>query len=280
MDDIGLNLKTYWRETRPIGLAYAKEITAEFDALWNSCKITAANYEMFEVVNSLVARQTTLTIYLAQDPLLWNVHFVPIIQRCIFEIHINLAWIFKKPVERSKQFVEYGLGLQKLYIEHLKANRDSYGEHFEEMLGAEINWLHSQRNPDLLLVDVGVSWSGLSLRDMAQEVALIDYYNLYYSLLNAAVHSNWHFIGKHNVERCENVLHRRHFLPSVGGVESDMSLLVSTVGMLNDSYELYKRSTDAQAEVGEAYQSLKQARASLFAKYSSQQKKASEDNVD
>jgi hypothetical protein len=46
---------------------------------------------------------------------------------------IAAAWILKDPTKRARQFVEYGLGQEKLYVERLKqAKENESGEGQED----------------------------------------------------------------------------------------------------------------------------------------------------
>jgi hypothetical protein len=40
----------------------------------------------------------------------------PIILRAMVDLYITLSWIFKDPLERSKKYIAYGLGQEKLEI--------------------------------------------------------------------------------------------------------------------------------------------------------------------
>jgi hypothetical protein len=56
---------------------------------------------------------------------------------------------------------------------------------------------------------------GKSVRAMAEEVGLSDLYRTGYQLQSGVVHSEWWSIEMHSMERCLNVLHRGHLIPSM-----------------------------------------------------------------
>ena len=151
-----------------------------------------------------------------------------------------------------------------MYIEHLKINKDKYEDDIDALITAETESLNMQKNPEFIPVDISGNWSGLALRDMAIEVDMKDYYDFYYPRLSSAIHSNWHFIGKVNVSQCDNVMHRFHFVPKLAGIESNTSLLMITLGMLNMSFDLYQDNFMIDAEVGYAYQNAGTACKKLF----------------
>jgi hypothetical protein len=63
---------------------------------------------------------------------------------------------------------------------------------------------------------------GKSLRAMAEECGLIDLYRRAYYMASGVAHSEWWSIEEHAMERCCNILHGGHLIPSLslnaGGV--------------------------------------------------------------
>lgn len=113
---------------------------------WDKFNVKVSDSETYEVIGGLLARQATLTIYLAQAPQIWNGHIAPLILRCMTDVHINLAWIIDSPKERAKKYILYGLGQEKLHTEHL---RNEYNmerpkdSKLEKLIQAKESWLNS-----------------------------------------------------------------------------------------------------------------------------------------
>lgn len=56
---------------------------------------------------------------------------------------------------------------------------------------------------------------GKSIRAMAEEAGLLDFYRQAYSLASGVAHSEWWSIETHAMEPCLNVLHGLHLIPSL-----------------------------------------------------------------
>jgi len=70
------------------------------------------------VIGALIARQCYLSVKLCRNPDIWEWNIGPLILRSMTDCYITLAWILKDPDLRSKQYIGYGLGQEKLNIEH------------------------------------------------------------------------------------------------------------------------------------------------------------------
>jgi hypothetical protein len=109
----------FWERTE-IMHEYARAAESELTERWKNWKLDLTYREMYEVIGALLGRQVTLATSLALSPENWNQHVAPLILRSMADNYITLAWIFCEPVERSRKFFYYGLGQEKLQIEHLK----------------------------------------------------------------------------------------------------------------------------------------------------------------
>ena len=175
------------------------------------------NIEGYEVVGALLARQTTLAIDLASAPNIWTPHTAPLILRAMADVHIAMVWLFGDLPSRAKQFVDDGLGVIKLEIEHRKREQLDAKEcgdvgDYQNRIDYLESWINSQRIYDLVEVNLG-SWSGLTTRKMAEEADCLDFYNYVFQPFSSAVHSNWAHVSQFNTIYCENPAHRFHKLP-------------------------------------------------------------------
>ena len=182
---------------------------------------------MHEVVGGLLARQATLAKEIAGAPSLWNGHSAPILLRAMADVHINLAWLILDPPTRSLKYIAYGLGQAKLELEHRRAeigDRTPTAEE-EAMLGHREAWINRQRATFLQDVDLG-KWSGLSVRQMAEEAGCLDFYHYVYTPFSGAAHSMWHHVEPYNLRTCANPLHRHHRVPESKTLEPDVHYLL------------------------------------------------------
>jgi len=190
---------------------YKEVVIAGFDDRWGKVKQEIYNKHITETIGALMSRQATLSIEMAAAPTTWNGHVAP--------LYIILAWILEKPEERSKKYIEYGLGQEKLYIEYLEEalseDPDSYDSGtIREMIEARKGWLNAQLADWAIEVNVG-SWSGMSAREMAKEIGRESIYKHAYVPFSGAVHNMWQHVGIYNVVPCKNPLHKWHVVPKI-----------------------------------------------------------------
>ena len=222
-----------------------------------SWKFDLGKIEIYEVIGGLLARQVTLATDIAMSPLMWNSHSAPVLLRAMADVHITLSWIFKDRYERSKQYIEHGIGGMKLEIAHRKrmieeGNNDPELQHIVDV---QENWLGSQRISDLVQVDLG-NWSGLSVRKMAEESDCLDFYNYVYQPFSNAVHSSWSHISMHNVQHCKNPVHCNHRIGVCFEVEPDVYWLHLAAKYLEKSYKKFDLETGVKIASFSAYEQL------------------------
>lgn len=185
-------------------------------ARWEAWKLDMAHRAEHEVVGGLVARQVTLAEQLAMAPSTWNEHLAPLVLRGMAEVHITLAWILLDQATRAVKFIHYGLGQKKLELEHHRAQLgNDPPKGLSEMLSHTEAWIDSQRFTFLTSVNLG-SWSGQSVRKMAEEAGCLDFYDLVYTPFSACSHSMWYHVATYNLAPCDCALHQMHQIPTAG----------------------------------------------------------------
>jgi hypothetical protein len=237
---------------------YIDSVRLELAARWRLWPLNLMQPELHEVIGALMARQVTLATQLAFSPGTWNAHIAPIILRSMADVHINLAWILRDPLERSRKFIFYGLGQYKLLLEHRKAilaekNEDPAQDPF--VVTAEA-WLNAQRFDFLTEVDVG-SWSEVTVREMAEKAGCLDSYRYAYAPFSAATHSMWHHISRLNLRICENPLHRYHKMPLDPDLSSDPDYLYRAAKCVEKSFKLFDETFSIQSGAASAFESLR-----------------------
>ncbi|MBM4288788.1 MAG: hypothetical protein FJ135_11725 [Deltaproteobacteria bacterium] len=236
---------------------FVNKARQELKARWDQWHIDLSKNEFYEVVGALLARQVTLATQLAENPLIWNGHIAPLILRAMADVYISLAWILKEPIDRSRKFVLYGLGQEKLNLEHRKAQIEKRDPTPAEKIMIESSeaWINSQRFTFLTEVNLG-SWSGISTRQMAEEAGCIDFYNYVYTPFSACSHSMWNHIARYNLRQCLNPLHQYHRCPYDPEMPVDPEYLYLAGKYLQKSFSTFDESVDMKIEGQSAFEIL------------------------
>ncbi|WP_213576978.1 DUF5677 domain-containing protein [Rhodococcus sp. USK13] len=170
-----------------------------------------------EVVSGLVARAGRDLIAVLGAPDLWCVEHGTHIGRMLVEIKIYLHWMAQQDQSIYRQFQEYGAGKAKLYARivdevPVEARTAGFGESIEELQRLS----HNHDVLDHRTVDTRDTFAdGKSIRTMAEEAGLLDFYRQVYSLSSGVAHSEWWSVEAHAMELCMNVLHGMHQIPSL-----------------------------------------------------------------
>jgi hypothetical protein len=239
---------------------YLELVDIELIERWNNWEIDLENSEIFEVIGSLMARQVALGEHFLYAPLSWNRQIAPVILRSMVELYITLAWIFKDPIDRSRKFIAYGLGQEKLEIEHLKAKLTSNtnGEKnsaLNKTIEERLEWLNQQRHDYLTEVNVG-SWSGLDTRTMAIEADCLEIFYDQFIPLSASSHNSWHYIGKYNLKLCSNPLHKLHKIPVNDFGNVDFKYVPLCAKWIAEIFNLFDKNIHVKVAPPSAYSFL------------------------
>lgn len=226
---------------RQILIDYCRAAELELRERWDLWPFKAADNCVHEVVGGLLARQTTLATHLVGGPPMWTPHIAPLVLRSMVDLRITLGWILIEPVPRCEQFVLYGLGQTKLWIEHLKSRVAERGEDpdADRQVKAMQGWIDSQQFHFLTEVNVG-NWAGTDLRGMAVDCGCEDLYRFEYSTWSAATHNMWQHVGVYNLKPCTNPLHLGgHRVPSTATPREDLYLAQHGARYLDDTFAAF-----------------------------------------
>jgi hypothetical protein len=184
---------------------------------------------------------------------MWNGNMAPLVLRCMTDAFLTLAWILDDPPERSKKYVQYGLGQEKLLIEHfeeeLKENPDGGDVSLlREMVEFKKAWLNSQQATWATEVNIGY-WSGISTRDMAKETGRESMYKFAYTPFSGAAHNMWQHLGIYNVEYCVNPLHKSHLVPVVSEAPWHPDFMYRSAKYLTQTFELFDEKMQISCDV-------------------------------
>ncbi len=195
--------------------------------------------EEHTVINGLLARQATLAIGVAENIDVWNWHIGPLYLRAMTDCYITLAWILGDTLERSRLYILYGLGREKLWMEHYKEILSEIEdpvekETYKQMLAASKAWVDSQSFLFFVTVDYG-NWSGKTIRQMAEEAGCLDLYNFAYQPYSFSAHSTWNHIGKFNAIPSISPLHKNMRLPNIPAYGGEPSIVSNAAKYLEKS---------------------------------------------
>ena len=173
--------------------------------------------ERQEVVSGLVARAGRDVITALGAPDLWCMEHGAYVTRVLVEVRIYIQWMARQDLSVYRAFQDYGAGKAKLYARIMdelpaEARRPDFEEAVKELKALS-------RNSEVLdhrVVDTRDSFAdGKSIRAMAEECGLLDLYRQAYYMASGVAHSEWWSIETHAMERCLNVLHGGHLIPSL-----------------------------------------------------------------
>ncbi len=194
---------------------YVDNLSNDLKARWNNWNKNFNEKEIHEVLGGLLARQISITIELARNPSIWNSNVAPMILRSMIDNYINFCWILLSPLERSQKYIYFGLGQDKLQLEHFKSNRDNFNKDEIDFLIKDLeNWINSQQYEFLTVVNVG-NWAEKSVRDMSIETDNLELYNNLYQTFSSVTHNMWNHVAKHNLILSDNPLHNNFRKPIV-----------------------------------------------------------------
>ncbi|WP_264921478.1 DUF5677 domain-containing protein [Mycobacteroides chelonae] len=170
-----------------------------------------------EVHSGLVARAGRDVITVLSAPDFWCMEHGAHIIRTLVEVRIYITWMAQQNVSIYEKFQEYGHGKAKLYAKILEEiPEEARTPDFIEGVKDIEKLSHDHDVINHRVVDTNDSFAdGKSIRKMAEECGLLDLYRQAYSMASGVAHSEWWSIETHAMERCMNVLHGGHFIPSL-----------------------------------------------------------------
>lgn len=209
--------------------------------------------EREEVHAGLVSRAAREVITVLGAPDLWCSEHGSHVGRTLVEVRILLEWMATQDQESIyRKYQDFGAGKAKLYA---RIAAEIPQEWFITGVDEAMQMIErASHNDDLLdhrVVDIsGTFADGKSLRDMARECGLLDLYRHAYQLESGVAHSEWWSVEIHAMERCCNVLHRGHLIPSLslsaGGNEAlARSWIIALHGLLRASLAILATPDEA-----------------------------------
>lgn len=220
---------------------YTNNIQNEITERWNSISMPCEGRELIEVVFGLLSRQLALTIYFLRSPYMWNRDSGFIILRTTAENIINLSWILKEDsLKRAQMFISYGLGQEKLFIEHIKekVKTEKISDEAKEAVENLERNLSMEQYPILTDVNLG-SWSGKPIIKIAEEADCIDFYHNAFTPFSHSSHGTWNHIIKHSLKYSSNPLHNLIKRPIFFDYEPDLYIVEVAMIHFNRAIKKY-----------------------------------------
>lgn len=198
-----------------------------------------------EVHAGLVSRAAREVITALGAPDLWCTEHGSHVGRVVVESRIVLAWMSAQDDDIYRAYKDYGAGKAKLYSRIARELPSDWlvkgaGEAIEQI--AQLS--HNDGIVDHVVVDTRSTFAeGKPLRAMAEEVGMLDLYRQSYQLQSGVTHSEWWSVEEHAMERCMNILHRGHLIPSLnlsygGNVDLARSWIIGLYALMRMSLNL------------------------------------------
>ncbi len=170
------------------------------------------------------------------------------------ENYINLAWILREPENRTKMFVEYGLGRETKILEYARA-KENKTEIDHQYIESTENWINEQRFYFLNNINLG-SWKFGDVRNTAIDAGMKEYYDMFYDVGSFAVHSTWNYISKHNLKMCESPFHKDHRIPVINEPIIDTSMFLILAKIMQDTFELVDTHYSNRQNISSSFEYL------------------------
>lgn len=235
---------------------FAMDLVSSYVQALETAPSRLYDQERQEVHAGLVSRVGREVITVLGCPDLWCVEHGSHVARSLVEARIYLQWMARQDPTIYRQFQEYGAGKAKLYARIMdEAPGEARIWGFDDAIEELDRLSHNDDVIDHRIVDTGDSFAGKSIRTMANECGLLDLYRHAYYISSGVMHSEWWSVETHAMERCRNVLHRCHLIPSLSlNTGRNVPLAASWVDQL---YALIRVSLDLldtdRAAVAEAF---------------------------
>jgi hypothetical protein len=245
------------RALNETGTTFARSVFAEVLALAEDLPPDAERPEQREVILGLLQRQAQFAADVARDATLTMPPWAEMGLRAMAEGLIRIRWLLREDEDpHYQEFISYGLGQEKLRIEHLKRLRDERGleedDPANESTNAEISareaWVNEHRYTFLQEVDVGGGTHGKDLRKLADESDSGELHRLVFQPLSSTVHGHWNAIGRLNLTRCASPLHGVERLPYEYQRPVRVGVIADALACYEDSYREIRGALLAEAE--------------------------------
>lgn len=202
--------------------------------------------DRYEVLTGIAMRSFRVVNMTLTNPGMATEDFVKQSIRVVVESFVVMKWL--RDHEKDELYTgykDYGRGRLKLLKLHSESYLDSLGDdapsdliEYVEQLTEEVN---NEIYEEFQNIDIGGTFSGISIRDMARRVGLESEYKLYFAPGSAATHGEWPMLDRYALSQCRNPLHRGHRLPRASDwLAVDLRDVSALVDFFEQVVETYK----------------------------------------
>lgn len=182
-----------------------------------------------EVISGLITRATRAVVAHLRSPHFWGGEHGSALTRLLTETEIILTWMSLNGDDSYRAYQAYGDGKAKLHGANLAGLAAEFGDNVPEMLTTAIEHLDKKTGGEwggqFVPVSVDSTFSGKSMRTMAQQSGLEGLYRHVYQGASSVTHGEWWTVEDYSMQRCRNPLHRFHRVPSMEPVGGNEPLL-------------------------------------------------------
>ena len=208
-----------------------------------------------EVLVGHVVRAYRALEALVRAPHMWTGEHASPVTRLLFEAQIFIRWMLKQGNDDVFfQYQSYGLGKRKLLKQHVKRLLERLGDQAPDMFKAYAESLEQKtggdRGDQFQAVSLDSTFSGLTVRQMAEQVGMLDEYRHVYQSASGITHGEWWAIEDYAMQRCQNPLHLFHRLPSLEEFRSEPEFMGTLINFFD---RLIDDATDGfgiEADIG------------------------------
>ena len=185
-----------------------------------SVPIPEQHFVRHEVICGLVARAFRTVETTLEHPRLWSGEQASAASRSLIETHILLCWMRKQQDEDVfAKYQSYGYGKRKLMRRHVKDLLEASGDDAPEIARSLDESLTAATGGEwgeaFQEVSIDSTFSGVNVRQMADQVGLLDEYRHVYQPASGVTHGEWWAVEDYAMQRCSNPLHLFHLVPSM-----------------------------------------------------------------
>ena len=199
-------------------LGFAPIVEEHVTDLIHGGERTAEN-DFRTVAEAMLAREASLFLSLALNPMIWTATSAPMTLRAMVEGIIDLKFIAADPQTRAAQYINHGMEQENLFLFQLEENMRSKEKGteerrvLEEMVKEQVEigekFIRERKAVHLTDITPG-GWNNKTLRARAMEVGEESLYNMVYQRWSAPMHNAWSHLMRFNSRECLNPLHLRH----------------------------------------------------------------------
>jgi hypothetical protein len=194
---------------------YSERANDLWDKIEKSYKIDFYEPLKDEILLSLACRIYRLTIHVVSFLPNWTEDISEIFIRMVLESYIYYRWLEKNGKQEDyEKFYNYGLGQQKLRVEHIKRYLKEQGLSEDDVRQRQIgfDYLKKHKIPEFVPVNVGNPLDK-NLRIIADEADCRELYALIYSPASSAIHGMYDSLDLFYSRTCMNPFHGLHKVP-------------------------------------------------------------------